>query len=364
MAFEPAAPGGCPGVSVTRISPRPAPIIRTRGFSRLLLALFVLGLPTLAPALILDAGDGLGNTTAPEPDPGWDNVGQHLGSPSVVYLGNRWILTADHVGASIVTLKGKRYNPVAGTLIRLMNPDATQADLLLFQIDEDPALPKLSIADSPPAPGEAVILIAAGSSRGSHLNSQPEGEALIDGFAWQADQTKRWGSNVIEGEPNFIGQASTKTMALPIVFSRIESPSGTRQEATAARGDSGGALFARADPTNPDSEWVLSGILFSVGTRSGYPAQSSFYGDITWAADLSFYRDSIHEHAFPEDVPAELAPRAIGQGAEPNNMTAVILIAGATLAIFGTYLTRRRRNSFDDGVDGNGDDGNGDQSER
>ena len=352
---------------MTRISPHPAPIIRTRGFSLLLLALFVLlvlGLPTLAPALILDSGDGLGNTTAPEPDPGWDNVGQHLGSPSVVYLGNRWILTADHVGASIVTLKGKRYNPVAGTLIRLMNPDATQADLLLFQIDEDPALPKLSIADSPPAPGEAVVLIAAGSSRGSYLSSQAEGEVLIDGFAWQEDQTKRWGSNIIEGEPNFIGQTSTKTMAIPIVFSRIESPSGTRQEATAARGDSGGALFARADPTNPDSEWVLSGILFSVGTRTGYPAQSSFYGDITWAADLSFYRNSILEHVLPEDLPAELAPRAIGQRAKSDNMTAVILIAGATLAILVAYLTRRLRNSVGVG-DGVGDGvGVGDQSER
>ncbi len=357
MALEPVAPGGCPGVSVTRIFPHPAPIIRTRGFLRFLLALFVLlvlGLPTRAPALILDAGDGGGNTTAPEPDPGWDNVGQHLGSPSVVYLGNRWILTADHVGASIVTLKGKRYDPVPGTLIRLMNPDTTQADLLLFRIDEDPALPKLSIAESPPAPGESVVLIAAGSSRGRQLSSQPEGEALIDGFAWQEDQTKRWGSNIIEAEPNFIGQASTNTMAIPMIFSRIESPSGTRQEATAARGDSGGALFARADPTNLDSEWVLSGILFSVGTRTGFPVQSSFYGDVTWAADLSFYRDSILEHVFPEVGLAELAPQAIGQGAEPGNMTAVILVAGAALATLVAYLAKRRRNSV----------GSGSQSER
>jgi LPXTG-motif cell wall-anchored protein len=349
MAVEPTAPGGCPGVSVTRISPRPAPIIRTRAFSRLLLGLFVLlvlGLPTLAPALILDAGDGLGNTTAPEPDPGWENVGQHLGSPSVVYLGNRWILTADHVGASIVTLNGKRYDPVAGTLTRLMNPNDTQADLLLFQIDDDPGLPSLSIAAFPPTPGESVILIAAGSSRGPRLNSQPEGGVLIDGFAWQEDQTKRWGANIIEGEPNFIGQASTNTMAIPMVFDRIESTSGTRQEATAARGDSGGALFARADPTNPDSEWLLSGILFSVGTRTGYPAQSSFYGDVTWAADLSFYRDRILEQVFPESHSAELAPHSAGQGGGPDNTTAVILVGGAVLATLVVYLTRRRRNSL------------------
>ena len=310
---------------------------------------FGLGLPIGAPALVLDGGDGQGNNTAPEDDPGWINVGHHLGSPSVVYLGNRWILTADHVGASIVILEDERYNPVAGSLVRLMNSDGTQADLLLFQIDQDPGLPALAIAESPAAVGEKVILVAAGSSRGERLSAHLEGDALIDGFSWKEDRTKRWGSNIIESPPKFIEQASTKTEAVPMTFDRIEAPRGTRHEASAARGDSGGALFAHANAMDPNSDWVLSGILFSVGARSGYPGESSFYGDITWAADLSYYRDQIIEVVGPANPDDESARQTIPQepfAAETISIeivAAMILFFLIAIVAWGIRINLRRR---------------------
>lgn len=209
--------------------------------ARLAAILVLAVLPGYGSALILDRGDGLGNTTAPEDDPGWANIGQHLGSPSVVYLGNGWILTAHHVGASIVIFDGKRYNPVSGSPISLRNPDDTLADLLLFQIDEDLPLPSLSISASPARVGEDVILIAAGSSRGGRVTLESEEGNLLDGFFWNEDQTKRWGTNRVEARSQFIENRETKTMSFPILFDRIESPSGTPHEASAARGDSGGA---------------------------------------------------------------------------------------------------------------------------
>lgn len=299
--------------------------------SLLLLAVFSLWLPAPAPALILDAGDGMGNTTAPDDDPGWQNVGLHLGSPSVVYLGNRWILTANHVGASIVTLEGKRYDPVAGSLVQLQNPDETQADLLLFQIDDDPGLPALTIKASAPPIGEHVILISAGSSRSERVTVISDDRGPIDGFLWQKDQTKRWGTNIVHGEPRPIEHIDTVTMAVPIVFDRIEDRLGTRQEAVAAKGDSGGAVFSRADPLDPESSWTLSGILFSVASQTGRPTKSSFYGDVTWAADLSHYRNQILETIGLEPPTAELPAKAkVSDSAEaalPIPLLAVLVLS-------------------------------------
>ena len=58
--------------------------------------LLLLAAATLpAQAVIIDSGDGTGNTSAPADDPGWANVGQNAGF-SGVYLGDGWILTAQH----------------------------------------------------------------------------------------------------------------------------------------------------------------------------------------------------------------------------------------------------------------------------
>ncbi len=315
-------------------------------------AIFALAfLPGYGTALILDRGDGLGNTTAPEDDPGWANIGQHLGSPSVVYLGNRWILTAHHVGASIVIFDGKRYNPVQGSPFSLRNLDGTIADLLLFRIDEDPPLPSLSIAKYPARVGEHVIVIAAGSSRGGRVTLESEAGDLLDGFLWNEDQTKRWGTNRVEARPQLIENHNTTTMSFPILFDRIESPPGTPHEASAGRGDSGGALFAHDDPLDPNAAWVLSGILFSISGRTGHPADSSFYGDITWVADLSFYREDILRHISPQasqTVDLERSePKKTTQapGAENGGRSRAVALSLVLIVAVLICLIARRRSS-------------------
>ena len=64
-----------------------------------------------ARAAVIAAGDGTGNTTAPADDPGWDSVG-HAGGLAGVYLGDRWVLTANHVGERAITFGGITYQPV------------------------------------------------------------------------------------------------------------------------------------------------------------------------------------------------------------------------------------------------------------
>ena len=55
--------------------------------------------------MIIASGDGTGNTTAPADDPGFAHVGNR-GGLTGVYLGRRWVLTANHVGEGDIELLG------------------------------------------------------------------------------------------------------------------------------------------------------------------------------------------------------------------------------------------------------------------
>jgi len=48
-----------------------------------------------------------------------------------VYLGGKFVLTANHVGAGDIDLGGTIYTCVPGTAVQLDNGDGTYADLLM-----------------------------------------------------------------------------------------------------------------------------------------------------------------------------------------------------------------------------------------
>ena len=104
-----------------------------------------------APArgVIIDTITGTGNTSAPADDPGWANVGVR-GAGSGVYLGDRWVLSAHHVGAGSILLGGTTYAVEANTAFRLTNGGAAgtsaSTDLVMFRLATDPGLPMLPIA--------------------------------------------------------------------------------------------------------------------------------------------------------------------------------------------------------------------------
>ena len=127
-------------------------------------AIALLSLAASASAVIIDSGDGTGNTTAPVPDPGWRNVGNCHGLTGV-YLGGKFVLTASHVGPGSIVLDGVTYVYVPGTAVQLDNGDSTYADLLMFEIYPEPPLPALSIPTLPPVVGTAVIMAGNGLDR-------------------------------------------------------------------------------------------------------------------------------------------------------------------------------------------------------
>ncbi|MGE4608423.1 MAG: trypsin-like serine protease [Myxococcota bacterium] len=242
-----------------------------------------------AHAVIIETGDGTGNTTAPLDDPGWHNVVSR-GSHSAVYLGDRWIITALHVGAGSVTIDGEDYAMLPNSSVILKNSDGTTADLVLFRIDRKPPVSDAWISGSTPANRAALIMIGKGLDRGTPFRS---GDFL--GFRWGDRAPMRWGTSEVSTRPAFGRVQGTETFAARF------SIAGSKHEAIAARGDSGGAAFARGA-----GRWELAGILLAVDSFQDQPPRTAVYGNQTYIADLSVYHDQIRR--IMQGTPAAIPP--------------------------------------------------------
>ena len=258
-----------------------------------------LAIAAAAPAVIIDSANGAGNTSAPSPDPGFGNVGICNGL-SCVYLSDGWVLTANHVGAADATFGGVTYPWLAGSGVRLHNPNSSFADLALFRLQFPyPPLSALSIASSTATSSAThpLYLIGNGRNRGAATTWNPCGPGSFSGWSWGAGSAIRWGTNRVEVSQAFEPAFGTW------VFGTVFDDSGfsvTAYEAQGAVGDSGGAVFAWTG-----SSYELAGIVIGITTfvvpanppncpvDEPQPAETSIYGNETLAADLSVYRDEI-----------------------------------------------------------------------
>jgi hypothetical protein len=245
---------------------------------RLLAGACVLLLCGPAAALVVDAEDDEAYRSPPHVDLGWAHVGQRA-SMSVIYLGDGWVLTARHVGAGETTFDGVVYPLVPGSAVRLLNADRTPVDLLLYRVDPAPALPPLALAKIPPHPGKRVFLVGFGKGRGEAFKWNGK-----NGFRWQGRNLKRWGTNRVSGTAVELTTRRLRTRCFELEFERP----GTRHEAQAALGDSGGAVFVRRP-----RGWKLAGVMVAVSARPGQEPNTALMGNFTSAADLSYYRAQI-----------------------------------------------------------------------
>jgi hypothetical protein len=252
------------------------------------LLLLLLGLPSRG--VLIDSGDGSANTSAPADDPGWDHVAI-VGGLTGVYLGNGWILSADHVLPGGVILGGLYYPWVPGSKIQIQHDAMTFADLAVWRIDPAAPLPLLPLRASTPVGGSEAILIGKGRNRGAAFTWTG-----IDGYQWGVGNSLRWGTNRVGATGLDLVLLGRKTRSFSTDFSADPpGPSDPRcdagsacPESQATSGDSGGGVFLRSG-----GSWELAGIMHSISAYGGQPAESSLYGNAPYTADLSFYRAQI-----------------------------------------------------------------------
>ena len=242
---------------------------------RLALALAGLLAAAPAPAVLIASGDGSGNTSAPPSDPGWSHVGAVNGLTGV-YLGDGWVLTANHVGTGPITLGGVSYPVVANSTVRLQHTPGVYTDLRLFQLVADPGLTTLPVASTSPPRYSEALLIGRGRNRGA-----PYTFSGHSGWYWGAGYVQRWGTNAVSQPAFDLNLSGVPVRALGFSFDDL---GGTAPECVGTTGDSGGAAFV-------DGE--LAGILVAIWSYGGQAAGTSVFGNGTYVADLSYYRDQI-----------------------------------------------------------------------
>jgi hypothetical protein len=307
-----------------------------------------------ASALVVAPPATNNNISAPVDDPGWLNVGDRG-----IYLGNQWVLTANHVGAGPTVFPGVgTFAAAPGSSVRLHNPTgmglSADTDLLLFRLMSDPGLPMLSIASSTPAVGATLVLIGDGGAvtpstaetRWQVTPSSPNftwSEVTSGGNAhgFEANASmKLWGTNRVENDEALSLTLNPRHTMDPDHTIPVNSGSGdvismitdfddpddalsdpTASEAQALTGDSGSAIFSKEN-----GNWVLAAVTHAIFVFEDQPqlGLSAVYGNLTLGADLASYRHQI------------LSVTAIPEAG-------ALALVGVVAAASGGYATWRRK---------------------
>ena len=226
----------------------------------------------------------------------------HLAGASAVYLGNRWVLTANHVSDGSITLSdGRSFAMVPGSSRQLANTGSAalfgSPDLKMFRLVDNPGLPSLTINDTRPGIRSTLMMIGSGRdaapgfqgwqlTNGTNgFNWKPTALPLANatGFNLLPTSSMRWGTNDAAAGAIF---ANNNTLAFSTTFDRAVGD----YEAQAAPGDSGGGVFQKVD-----GQWQLAGIMVSQQLLSNQPSDTAVFGDQTYSADLAVYRAQIED---------------------------------------------------------------------
>jgi hypothetical protein len=255
------------------------------------------------------------NLTNPGNGLPWENVVQMRSSTGPigtgVYLGNRYVLTAGHVGP-LTSVK-------VGFVDYLLDSSPAvaigRADMQLVRLASDPGLGGVRLNSNPSADGGAAHLVGYGVGRAdsSALSSSP--------VTWGDSLTaiKRWGTNFVDGA---ISNAQVAGYTSDLLRTQFNSNAGSNEAALTIL-DSGSALFRQIG-----SDWFLVGLGAYV-QNSGYSLASTQFNSRD-SDDSYFIRISSYSNAV--DV--------IGGVSVPEPSSQSLLFVGA--AFLSACLLARR----------------------
>jgi hypothetical protein len=269
--------------------------------------------------VVIVTGDGSGNTSSPADDPGFANIAKR-DNATAIYLGNRWVLTAWHVGAGATILNDAPFEVETASTDRLTNPDgpAEETDIILYRLVEDPNLPSLRLGCRTPDVGATVLMAGQGGNRAPELTywnvtpvepgdnndvwepvGPPPPAADHAGYLTAGGREIRWGQNRIDSVNSKIDSGFGQVLSFQTKFDEL----GVADEAQAVTGDSGGPVFQKRGST-----WELVGMIFSVDLFDNQPglSASALFNNVTYIADLALYEAQIRAIAdFDTSAPGD-----------------------------------------------------------
>jgi len=256
-----------------------------RRFHWLLGAVFLFAQVDFANAIVFFSQGNDANLTNPGNGLPWDNVVQMRNESGPigtgVYLGNRYVLTAGHVGP-LTSVK-------VGFVDYLLDssPAVTigTADMKLVRLASDPGLNGVRLNTNPSGDAGNSYLVGYGVGRASSslLGSSP--------VAWGDSTTaiKRWGTNLVDGA---IAGVQVGGYTSDLLRTQFNSNAGINEAALTIY-DSGSALFRQIG-----SEWFLVGLGGYV-QNSGYSLASTQFNsrdsDDSYFIRISSYSSAVDQ---------------------------------------------------------------------
>ena len=253
-----------------------------RWFHWLLGAVCLLGPIDFASAIVFYSQGNDVNLTNPENGLPWENVVQMRSDSGPigtgVYLGNRYVLTAGHVGPlTSVKVGFLDYQLESSTPISIGT-----ADMKLVRLASDPGLNGVRLNTNPSGDTGNSYLVGYGVGRASSslLSSSP--------VTWGDSSTalKRWGTNLVDGT---IAGVQVGGYTSDLLRTQFNSNAGINEAALTIY-DSGSALFRQIG-----SEWYLVGLGAYV-QNSGYSLASD-ESNPNDSSDNYFIRISSYSNA-------------------------------------------------------------------
>jgi len=256
-----------------------------RRFHWLLVAVFLLAPIDYAGAIVFFNQGNDANITNPENGLPWDNVVQMRSDSGPigtgVYLGNRYVLTAGHVGP-LTSVK-------VGFVDYLLDSSPAvaigTADMKLVRLASDPGLNGVRLNTNPSEDAGDSYLVGFGVARDS--------SSILDSswVKWGDSSTaiKRWGTNLVDGA---ITEVQVGGYTSELLRTQFNSNAGVNEAALTIY-DSGSALFRQIG-----SEWYLVGLGAYV-QNSGYSLASTQFNsrdsDDSYFIRISSYSNAVDQ---------------------------------------------------------------------